>query len=136
MLRLSFHWLQSYKFEEVHVFGEIDQSPLVNNLLHNSLRLNKKLKKMNKIIYRAAKNGHLAILKYLAEIGVDYSKDGFLAIHWAARYGHLHIIKYFTEEKLYLPTIYELDVIIFHCKIKSEIIKYLLPIYENLKSEL
>jgi hypothetical protein len=42
----------------------------------------------------SAANGHLEIVKYLAEQGADIHADNNFALQWSAYYGHLEIVEY------------------------------------------
>ncbi|XP_051170260.1 ankyrin-3-like [Leptopilina boulardi] len=49
------------------------------------------------ILYFAASNGRLEILKYLIECGVEINSDSDTPLHGAAEYGHIEIVKYLIE---------------------------------------
>jgi len=53
-----------------------------------------------KALRRAAKKGHLDVVKYLVEHSktkIDITADRNLAVRWAAKYGHLNIVKYLVK---------------------------------------
>ena len=47
---------------------------------------------------KGAKNGHLHIVKYLAEQGQDIHKDDEAVLRYSAKNGHLDVVKYCVEE--------------------------------------
>jgi ankyrin repeat protein len=52
----------------------------------------------NSAVRQAAMNGHLDVVKYLCEQGVDIHAKNNLAVRYAAMNGHLEVVQYLVEQ--------------------------------------
>ena len=68
---------------------------LVEVLRETNFKLNSALKES--FLKKAAKHGHLEIVKYLVEHGVDIHTQTDYALRFATEKGHLGIVKYLIE---------------------------------------